>query len=431
MTKKEGTNIRDIVLLLIGQTISQLGTNMTSFALVIWTFTKTGHVMASSVLAVCSTVPYLIVSLFGGAVADNKNKKKIMLVCDTAAAAGSLLLFICFMNNVLELWILCLVNILSGFMNGFQNPASQVAISLLVDKKDFARVGGIQSIFGSIISILTPIMAAGLLSVGGLGLILSIDLGTFLFAFITLLLFVKIPDIVGEDDKVSLQEIILSMKEGISFLKQEQGIFLLLVMYSVLELVGAISFDSMYSPLLLARTDNNKLTVGIVSAFMAVGCVTASVMLTLMKQTKKKLPMMYIGSYMCLMGITLFGMGRNIYQWCGIVFFGCFGAPVYSTYQTVILREKVSVAMQGRVFSLQGMITGMFTPIGCLLGAVLADYVCEPFMRKEGKIQQFLSVFVGTGNGAGIGMIFTAAGIMGMLFLFILSRNRKIRELDK
>ncbi len=431
MIKREEGGIRDFVLLFAGQTISQLGTNMTSFALIIWAYTKSGQVMASSLLAVCSTVPYLIVSLVGGAVVDNANKKKIMLICDSFAAVCSFTILSCFLNGSLELWILCVVNVISGFMNAFQNPASQVAVSLLVNPKDYVRVGGMQSVISSISGILTPVLAAGLLSIGGLGLILVIDLGTFLFAFITLLLFVRIPDIVKEEQKASFGEIVGSIKGGVSFLKTNQGILVLLLMYSVLEFMGAVSFDSMYSPLILARTGNNEMAVGIISAFMAAGCLAASMMLTVMKPPKRKLSMMYLGSFMCLIGITLFGMGRNVYQWCAIVCLGCFGAPIYSTYQTVILREKVSTSMQGRIFSLQGMITGMLSPVGYLTGALLADYVCEPFMQKNGKVQQFLSVFLGSGKGAGIGLIFVAAGLTGIIVLVILCQNRRIKELDK
>ncbi len=431
MIKREESSIRDFALLFAGQTVSQLGTNMTSFALIIWAYTKSNQVMASSLLAICSTVPYLIVSLIGGAVVDNANKKKIMLICDSIAAICSFAILSCFISGSLELWMLCLVNMVSGFMNAFQNPASQVAVSLLVDPKDYARVGGVQSVAGSIVSILTPVLAAGLLSMGGLGLIIVIDLGTFFFAFITLLLFVRIPDIVKKEQKASFGEIVGSIKSGVSFLKTNQGILVLLLMYSVLEFIGAISFDSMYSPLILARTGNNEMTVGIISAFMAAGCLAASIMLTVMKPPKRKLSMMYLGSFLCLTGITLFGMGRNVYQWCVIVFFGCFGAPIYSTYQTVILREKVSTSMQGRIFSLQGMITGMLSPVGYLTGALLADHICEPFMLNDGKVQKFLSVFVGVGKGAGIGTIFVAAGLTGIIVLAILCQNRKVKELDE
>lgn len=67
---------KNYIALLIGQTISQLGSSMTSFAVIIWAYSNTEKVMASSLIAICSAVPYIIISLFGGAVADNMNKKK-------------------------------------------------------------------------------------------------------------------------------------------------------------------------------------------------------------------------------------------------------------------------------------------------------------------------------------------------------------------
>lgn len=431
MDNTKNKNTKYFTLLYIGQTISQMGSSMTNFATIIWAYSVCGQVLASSLLAVCSTVPYLIVSLAGGAVADNVSKKKIMLFCDTAAAFCSLIVMLCFFTDSLQLWILCIVNVVSGFMNAFQNPASQVAVSLLIDKKDYARISGVQSIVGSIIGILTPIAAAALLSFGGLGLVLSIDLATFLFAFVTLLLFVQIPNITAGEKKLSLHDLKASMLDGIRYLWREKGLRSLFLMYSVLELMGAVSFDSMYSPLLLARTGNDEMIVGIVSSFMAVGCMAASILITVMKTPKKKVPIMYFGSILCLTGIMLFGMGRNIYWWCFVVFCGCFGAPIYQTYQTVILREKVPVSMQGRIFSLQGMITQSLAPLGYLLGAVLADYVFEPFMQQTGRLQEMCMPLVGSGKGAGMGLMFVIAGAAGIVILLFLRNNRYMKELDQ
>ena len=422
---------KNYMLLLIGQTVSQLGSSMTSFAIVIWAYSSTGQVMSSSLLAICSSVPYLIISLFGGAVADNMNKKKIMLICDTVAAIGSFVIFLCSYMNLLEIWILCVINIISGFMNAFQKPASQVAVTLLLDKNDYARAGGIQSALGALVGILNPILAAALLGIGGLQLVLGIDLVTFLFAFFTLFIFIKIPDRVSENKKVCVKELRQSMKEGILFIKDQKSFLFLLVMYSVLEFMGAISFDSMYSPLLLARTGNNEAVVGIVSATAAAGGLLASLTMSIAKQPKKKLPIMFAGSLMCLSGIMLFGMGRSLTWWCIVVFLGCFGAPVYQTYQTMILRERVPVSMQGRIFSLQGMITSSLSPLGCLLGAVLADYVFEPFMQNNGNLQEVLGKIVGYGKGAGMGLMFVMAGAIGIIITVFLSNSHNIKVLEK
>lgn len=429
-TQKKKKLKRNIILLLTGQTISQFGSSMTSFATIIWAYTAYEEVMASSLLAICSAIPYLIVSLLGGAVADRMNKKKIMLLCDSAAALGSGWILFSLFHNSLQLWILCAVNILNGFMNAFQSPASQVSISLLTEKEDFTRIEGIQSIAGSVVSLLTPVAAAGLLSFGGLKLVVGIDLLTFFFAFFTLLIFIRIPDIAESGTPVSFRELKNDISQSLRFLQRERGIFLLFLMYGILECVGAVSFDSMYSPLLLARTSQNEMTVGLVSFFIASGCLTASILLSTVKPPKKKLPLMFAGSFLCLTGITLFGVGQHIIWWCAVAFFGCLGSPVYQTMQTVLLRERVPFTMQGRIFALRGMLTQMLTPIGYLTGAILADHCLEPWMKKDSMLSNLLSFAVGKGNGAGMGLLFVLAGLTGILILSVICRNPSIRKLD-
>lgn len=180
--KRTENKMYNFMLFFISQTVSELGTSMTGFATVIWMYSNSGQVMSSSLLAICSTVPYLTVSLFGGAVVDKTNKKKIMLICDSIAAVGSVILLSCYILGYLQLWVLCLVNVINGFMNAFQNPASQVAVTLLVDEKDYARIGGIQSTMGAMVGIFQPILATTILNVFGLQWILIVDLCTFFFA---------------------------------------------------------------------------------------------------------------------------------------------------------------------------------------------------------------------------------------------------------
>ena len=189
------TNLKRFSMFFISQTVSQMGSSMTSFALIIWAYSNTGQVMSSSILAICSTIPYIIISLFGGTIADRVSKKKIMLICDLIAALCSLSILIFSLMNILHLWILCIINIIIGFMNAFQNPASQITVSLLVEKEDYVRIGGIQSVVNSMVGLGTPLIAAGILSIGGLNLVIIIDLCTFCFAFFSLLCWIKIPEL--------------------------------------------------------------------------------------------------------------------------------------------------------------------------------------------------------------------------------------------
>lgn len=113
------------------------------------------------------------------------------------------------------------------------------------------------------------------------------------------------------------------------------------------------------------------------------------------------------------------------------MFIGCFGSPIYHTYQTVIIREKVDTSMQGRVYSLQGMITQALTPLGVLMGGMLADYVFEPFMKKMSFRKNIITFLVGRQNGSGIGLIFVLAGLAGIIVLTIMKCNPAIKQLDQ
>lgn len=199
--------------------------------------------------------------------------------------------------NILHLWILCIINIIIGFMNAFQNPASQITVSLLVEKEDYVRIGGIQSVVNSMVGLGTPLIAAGILSIGGLNLVIIIDLCTFCFAFFSLLCWIKIPELKNIEKGFSFEQIIDDMRECGKFIKTQKGIVWLMIIYSILNFLGAISFDSMMSPLLLARTNNNTLIVGSVSSSAAAGGIIASVIITFTKTKKKKNPLCLAGFY--------------------------------------------------------------------------------------------------------------------------------------
>ena len=78
------------------QALSQLGSAMTGFALVLWSYSQYGSALTTALLTICSYAPYVLLSVFAGALSDRWDKKRIMLTCDTLAAVCTL--------GVLGLW---------------------------------------------------------------------------------------------------------------------------------------------------------------------------------------------------------------------------------------------------------------------------------------------------------------------------------------
>jgi MFS family permease len=101
--------------------------------------------------------------------------------------------------------------------NAFQEPASFVAVSLLVPKEHYARAGGLQGFSEAAISILAPALGALLLAFGGLDLVLIVDLSTFTVAFLVLLFLIRIPE--TEREKTEEEPFSETHLAGIHYLK--------------------------------------------------------------------------------------------------------------------------------------------------------------------------------------------------------------------
>ena len=167
MKKHSLKQLHSFLLLWGSQTVSQLGTAMTDYAVIIWVYSQRGTASSVTLLTVCTFLPTIFFRFLAGSMVDRQNKKRIMLIADLLAACGTLAVFVLHSADVLQIWHLYVINFLLSLMNAFQEPASFVAVSLLVPKEHYARAGGLQGFSGAAVSILAPALGALLLASGG------------------------------------------------------------------------------------------------------------------------------------------------------------------------------------------------------------------------------------------------------------------------
>lgn len=87
--------------------------------------------------------------------------------------------------------------------------------------------------------------------------------------------------------------------------------------------------------------------------------------------------------------------------------------------------------MQGRVFSAKDTLQNCTIPLGLFLGGILADRVFEPFMAAGSPMQRILSHLFGTGNGAGIAVMFFCVVILGVIISLFRLNKPVYKDLDK
>lgn len=420
---------KNYILFWISQSVSELGSSMTSFALIIWAYNKTGSAMAVSLMTFFSYLPYIIVSIFAGAFIDTHSKKKIILLSDTVSAVCSSIVWILIYNGRLEIWYIYVVNSINGFMNAFQSPASTVAIGIMVPKDKYSKVSGMNSFTSSLQTVVTPMLASFISSFWNLQGVIFIDLVTFVFAFIFLLFFIHIPEQLKKKSRNNFN-IFYSCKEGLAFLFEHKGIWYIIISMAFLNFFSRLTYENILSPMLLARSGGNNAVLGIVSGILGVGGIIGGLIVSLVTLPDDNLKLIYFSAAFSFgFGDLLMALGQNTYIWSIAAIAASIPIPFINAGQNVIMYNKIPNEIQGRVFAVRNAVQYCTIPAGILLGGALADYIFEPFMLSNNKLSLILQHIVGTGSGSGMAVMFLFTGITGFLASILWYTNKYIQDL--
>lgn len=420
--KNKKNGLKDFYILWSTQSFSQLGSSLTQFALTLWLYEKTGSALSTAALTICTYAPYVVMSILAGALTDKFDKKKTMLICDALAALGTILVFVLYKADLLAVWHLYAINALSGLMNTVQQPASEVAYTLIVPKEYYQKTSGLQSLSRSLISIGSPLIASALYGLAGLDAVIAVDLVTFAAAFIALAFFIRIPEI-SSDGKTEGNVLTLAA-EGLRFLKANP-----LVLYVILFMSGvnfiASSFDAVLPALVLPNSRGGNNVLGIVTSCSGIAMVIGSLLVTRLPKPKDRVKVIYLTMLFSL-GIEnfLLAFSRNPVVWCIGQVIGWMLVPVMSANQNVIMRNSVPVELQGRVYACRNTLQFFTIPLGLLFGGFMVDQVCEPFMAAN-RSNTFLTQLFGSGKGSGASLMMFILGLAGIIWCLVFGQKLK------
>lgn len=418
-------NFKRYLIFWLSQALSQLGSSTTGFALILWAYTQNGSAMTVSLMSFFNYVPYITVSLFAGAFVDNHSKKKIMLLSDSIAAICSVVILVLNIRNGLQIRHIYLVNFVIGFMNAFQGPASSVAIGKIVPKDKLAQVSGMNSFSGNMVTVLASVLSATLFTLGGLKLILTVDLLSFAFAFLVLLFILRVPEDIPVKEKK--QSAFAGCAEGFHYLKCNREIFRIISTIALLNFFSRLTYENILSPMILARSGNDGVALGVVNAAIGIGGIAGGILVSTGKVKGNSIKMIYVPAlFSFLLGDVMMGAGRNVIAWSFAGLAASFPIPFINAGQMVILYRHVPGEMQGRIFAVRNAIQFSAIPLGIILGGFLADYVFEPFMMTENPVVSILQTVVGAGRGSGMAVMFLCTGMLGALCSLISYRNTGI-----
>ncbi len=412
--------LREFYILWSTQSLSQLGSAITAFALTLWLYEKTGSALSTATLRICTYAPYVIMSIFAGALSDKFDKKKTMLICDLMAALTTIMVFVLYKGDMLCVWHLYLINAVSGLMNTVQQPASEVAYTMVIPKEHYQKTSGLQSLSRSLITIGNPLIAAAIYGFAGLDAAIAVDLLTFAIAFLALALFIRIPEIPKKNEDE--ENVIKLAREGLVFLKENPMILYVILFMSGVNLIAS-AFDAVLPALIIPNPRGGNSVLGIVTSCSGIAMIAGSLIATVMPKPKDRVRVIYLSMLFSLATENyLLAFSRIPLLWCLGQILGWIFVPVMSANQNVIMRNSIPARLQGRVYACRNTLQFFTIPIGLLLGGFMVDEVCEPVMKDSGSIMQML---FGSGKGSGAALMMFILGVAGTAMCLIFGHKLK------
>ncbi|MCM1166937.1 MAG: MFS transporter [Lachnospiraceae bacterium] len=414
-------SLKTYILLWSTQSLSALGSGLTGYSLVLWLYTQSGSALKTALLSVCSYAPYVLMSIFAGALSDRWNKKKTMLLCDLFAALSTVAVLLLIKTNSLEVWHLYVINALNGLMNTVQQPAAEVAATMLIPEEHYQRTSGLRSFSQSLNSILTPVIATALFTLAGIDVVITVDLLTFAAAFLSLLLFIRIPE--PKYEERAKESLLASAGKGLSWLKHNPLILKLILFLASINLIASM-YDAAVPAMIISKSGETAL--GIVNTCVGIASLAGSALVAVLPAPKNRIRTICATLLLSMSTENFFlAFGNSTLPWAIGAVLGWLPIPLMNANMDVVFRKTIPEEMQGRVFSCRNALQFFTIPLGFFLGGVFVDEIFEPLMADADGL---LVTLFGSGKGSGAAFLFFCIGVAGaavcLLFGFILRKYK-------
>jgi MFS family permease len=203
---------RDFRLLWFGQLVSQAGSAMQIVAINWHISVLTNYSpLALGLVGLSRVAPIIFFSLIGGATADARDRRRVMIVTQSAMALLAALLGWLTNAGLQTVWPIYVLNILAASASAFDGPARQALIPSLVPREHLTNALSLNAIMFEVATIIGPMIAGILIGVRDVAIVYWINALSFLAVIAALVIMHPVKQEIKRTASVG------SVKEGLRF----------------------------------------------------------------------------------------------------------------------------------------------------------------------------------------------------------------------
>ena len=377
--KKEKLFTRNFTLLILGQVSSLTGNYTLKFALSMYVLEQTGSASIFAGMLSAALLPTVLLSPFGGILADRANRKHIMVALDALSglsvlAAGLLLLL------GRELWVIGALLVLLSVLAAFESPTVQACVPQMVSPQNLVQGNAVVSQVSAVTSLATPFLGSLFYTAFGIGPVFAAAVVCFwLTALLECMIHLEyqkpprtagIGAIVREDLAVSAH-----------FLRWEQPDILKLLLLAALAGMFVSGTAVVGFPYLVRTVLGLSATYyGAAESAMGAAAILGSLCAGLLG---KKLRVRDLSAIFLSFGLSLFPIGFSFLLPVGrmarygvLLFFFCvcqLGVCIFSTYAITLIQQRTPEQLMGKVMSCVFTLSMCAQPVGQVVYGALFD----------------------------------------------------------
>ncbi|MFL5497939.1 MAG: MFS transporter [Gemmatimonadaceae bacterium] len=358
---------RNFRLFWTGQTVSLIGTWMQQVGQGWLALELTNSAFLVGVVAAAGSFPVLLLSLYGGVIADRRSKLKIVIVCQALLLIeAAALWWFTWAGRVNFGWLLAITTV-GGVISAFEIPARQAMTVELVSREDLVDAIALNSGGFNLARIVGPSIAAIVLAKFGLAWCFGINAVSYL-AVLASLAQVRLPRWTPVQHLVSPFE---QLKQGFDYIRSSRAVSGLMGVIAIYSIFG---FQYLTMMPVVARDvlHTGASGYGLLLTFVGIGALTGALSLAGLGARIRRGRLFNATAY-AFAGLTiLFSLTRSVHFAAVVLLFLGLTMLINGALANGILQSVVPDELRGRVMATYVFVYVGFTPIGSFIAGAMA-----------------------------------------------------------
>jgi MFS family permease len=372
---------RNFRLFFVGQLVSLCGTWMQTTAQGWLVYQLTGSKALLGTVAAVGSLPMLLLSTWGGSLADRHPKRTVVFCTQTAMMFTAFAFAALVWSGHIRVWQIMVLAALGGVAMAFDMPARQSFMVEMTSREDLMNAVSLNSSIVNGARIIGPALAGFLMARAGMAMCFFFN-GLSFIAVITGLLLMRLPKFVPPARSDSTAR---HMLEGFRYVAGHRRVRTLLLLFSV---VGIFGWS--YSVLMPAyAADVLHVTEGRYSALLSANGLGALLgALTVATFGSRVRPRVLIlgGLWVFSAALLLLAFVRWYPLALACLMLGGWGMICYFSTTNTLIQTNVSDHMRGRVMGIWALVFGGMMPVGGIESGLVSQAVGVPWTIAIGSL---------------------------------------------